>query len=488
MLSPAKLFMENWDSGRRWSGPEVQNFVPPCVEFNKSVSECLRLPDAIESYEALKNLQRGDDNDVKNGRILHILREIDSFFELAHPRSLNRAKLFDRLPLSHWLRKLVYSRLENGFFASTEIYNLVPRGPLIRSAREAFASSAYSFPDQFTFLTVVTKEISIEDRPIQITPMVLDRSVNQGAGLAPTSSGCEKVAFIPIAQLEDHLLVTQTEIKKCAYVDFRLKEGLDAATIIDTVLDDVVFADIVVSGELVVNAEAANRLGPLIGAKPGRTRLLLAGSGNTLETRDDLPWNEARVFNGAGVELWRQRKIWQAGLDSHRAKELGLTPGHDGRVMEQNHAGSEVVVADVDGLGRCVVLICQDIKSAPLASELVRRYQPDWVFVPIMDWGTGITRWAHQEAFGLSILSPARFLIASSLSMVEKLKKTEQPCGLAIGPRLAADEDESRVCQPVYVKSAPHGYGMVEWRGDWGKTSLAYEPPVESQRKDDTTH
>ncbi|PYD04723.1 hypothetical protein DND90_11645 [Pseudomonas syringae pv. maculicola] len=450
--------------------------------------ECLRLPDAIESYEALKNIQRGEKDDIRNGRVFHILQEIDTFFELAHPRSLNRAKLFDKLPLSHWLRKLIYTRLENGFFAATEFHNLVPRGPLLRSAREAFASSAYSFSDQFTFLTVVTKEIPIDDRPIQITPIVLDRSIHQGAGLAPASSGCEKVAFIPIAQLDDHLSVTQTEIKKRAYVDFRLQEDLDAAAIIDTVLDDVGFADIVVSGELTVNAEAANRLGPLIGAKPGRTRLLLAGSGNTLETRDDLPWNEARVFNGVGVELWRQRKIWQAGLDSDRAKELGLTPGHDGRVMEQNHAGSEVVVADVDGLGRCVVLICQDIKSTPLASELIRRYQPDWVFVPIMDWGTGTTRWAHLEAFGLSTLSPARFLIASSLSMVEKLKKSEQPCGLAIGPKLAADEDESRVCQPVYVKSAPHGYGMVEWRGDWGKTSVAYEPSVKSERKDDTTH
>lgn len=114
--------------------------------------------------------------------------------------------------------------------------------------------------------------------------------------------------------------------------------------------------------------------------------MLLAGSGYTVEKRDDLPWNEALVFSGVGVELWRPRKIWQAGLDSARTKELGLMPGRDGRVLEQNHARSEVLGADVDGLGRCIVLICQDIKSAPLASELIRRYQPVWVFAPIMDW------------------------------------------------------------------------------------------------------
>ena len=446
------------------------------------------LPDAVESYDALKNLQIGEDNDIRNGRIFYVLKAIDNFFEIAHPRTLNRAKLFDKFPLSHWLRKVLYSRMEHGSFTASQTHSVVPRGPLLRSAREDFASSAYSFPDQFGFLSVVTKEIHIDDRPIDIRTIVLSRSLDQGAGLAPSSIGCEKVAFIPVAQLDEHLLVTQTEIKNCSYVDFRLEHSLDAAAVIDTVLDDIGFADIVMSGELVVDAGAADRLGPLICAKPGRTRLLLAGTGNTVDERDDLPWNEARVFNGVGVELWRQRKIWQAGLDSARAIELGLTPGRDGRVMEQNHAGSEVVVADVDGLGRCVVLICQDIKSAPLASELLRRYQPDWVFVPIMDWGTATERWAHLEAFDLSTISQARFLIASSLSLVEKLKKTEQPCGLAIGPRFAADEDQGRVCQPAFVKSAPHGYGMVEWRGEWGKTSVAYKSYDELKSKDAITH
>lgn len=488
MQSPADLFMENWDLGRRWSGPEVQNFVSPCAEFKKSVQECLMLSNAVESYGALKNLQVSENDDVRNGRILYILRSIDNFFELVHPRTLNRAKLFDKLPLSHWLRKVLYCRVEYGSFTASETHSLVPRGPLLRSAREDFASSAYSFPDQFGFLSVVTKEIPIDDRPINIITMVLNRSLDQGAGLAPSSNGCEKVAFIPVAQLDEHLLVTQTEIKNCSYVDFRLDLSLDAAAVIDTVLDDVGFADIVMSGELVVDAGAADRLGPLLGAKPGRTRLLLAGTGNTVEERDELPWNEARVFNGLGVELWRQRKIWQAGLDSARAKDLGLIPGNDGRVMEQNHAGSEVIVADVDGLGRCVVLICQDIKSAPLASELLRRFQPDWVFVPIMDWGTATERWAHLEAFDLSTISQARFLIASSLSMVEKLKKAEQPCGLAIGPRFAADQDEGRVCQPAFVNSAPHGYGVVEWRGEWGKTSVTYTSYDVLRKKDGITH
>ena len=72
--------------------------------------------------------------------------------------------------------------------------------------------------------------------------------------------------------------------------------------------------------------------------------------------------------------------------------------------------------------------------------------------------------------------------------MVEKLKKAEQPCGLAIGPRFAADQDEGRVCQPAFVNSAPHGYGVVEWRGEWGKTSVTYTSYDVLRKKDGITH
>ncbi|MFG0272415.1 hypothetical protein [Pseudomonas sp. zjy_14] len=466
----------------------VQKFVSPGAEFETSVQDSLKISDGPASYAALKNLQRGASDAVLNGRIFYILRAIDNFFEIVHPRTVNRAKLLDRLPLEHWLRKLVYARLENGAFAFTESHNLVPRGPLLRSAREPFASSGYSFPDQFAFLSVVVKELSIDERPIQVSTSVFDRSLSQGAGLAPSSSGSEKVAFIPVAQLAEHLNVIQTQSNGYAYVDFQLRNDIDAAAVIDSVLDDIGYADIVMSGELVVDAAAADRLGPLIFAKPGRTRLLLAGSGNTHEKRDDLPWNEARVFNGLGVELWRQRKVWQAGLDSARALDLGLVPGPNGQVMELNHAGEEVVVADIEGLGRCVILICQDIKSSPLASELLKRYQPDWVFVPIMDWGTATKRWAHLEAYELSAKSQARFLIASSLSMVEILHKNEQPCGLAIGPRAAMDDDDSRVCQAALVKGSPHGFGILEWRTNWGKTSVVYAPPAEPEKDQKSTH
>lgn len=475
MPSPADLFMENWDLARKWSGPDVQSFKFPCAEFKRAVSESILISNASESYTALKNLQRGENSAVENGRVMFILGAIDDFFEIVHPRTLNRSKIFGSLPLTHWLRRVVVERLDNGAFSSTATHQLVPRGPLMRSPRGDFASSAYSLADQFAFLAVVRAELSIDERPIRVSTVVKDRSLSQGIGLAPSANGSEKIAFIPIAQLDEHLKVDRFELNGHAYVDFKLDESLDAASVVNSVLCDVGYADIVMAAELMVDEDAADRLSPLIRAAPGRTRILLAGSGNTNDTRDGLPWNEARVLNGSGVELWRQRKIWQAGLDSSRSEDLGLMPGHNGRLMEPNHAGDEVVVADVDGFGRCVVLICQDIQSNPLASEIIRLYQPDWVFVPILDWGAGVKRWAHQRVFELSAISPARFLISSSLSMVQKLKREEQPCGLAIGPKLSTDEDQGRECEAAYAKTSPHGYGMLEWRTGWGKSSLVIE-------------
>ena len=488
MRSPAELFMENWYQGCRWSGPEVQNFVSPCAEFERAIHESLLLPSAQESYDALKNLQRGESLAVANGRILYTLRAIDDFFEIIHPRTQSRSKILDSIPLEHWLRKLIYIRLENGAFSSTEKYQLIPKGPLLRAPREEFSSSGYSFPDQFAFLSVVLKELPIEERPIRISTIVLNRSLSQGAGLAPSSHGSEKVAFIPVGQLNEHLVVEESIQNGHAYVDFRLSDNIDAATVIDTVLDEIGYADIVMSAELMVDAAAADKLSPLMCTRPGRTRILVAGSGNTVETRENLPWNEARVLNGVGVELWRQRKVWQAGLDSERATNLGLTPGTNGRLMEHNHAGEEIVVADVEGLGRCIVLICQDIQSNPLASDLLRIYQPDWVFVPILDWGAGIKRWAHQRAYELSGVSHARFLIASSLSMVERLKKEEQPCGLAIGPKTTTEDDQGRVCEAAYAKASPHGYGMVEWRSGWGNSAITYKPSRTSGDDTGTAH
>ncbi|RMN30499.1 hypothetical protein ALQ61_02401 [Pseudomonas coronafaciens pv. zizaniae] len=473
MLTPADLFMECWEAGRRLSGAVVTNIMLPDNVFKDSVDEALLSEDADESYTKLKSLWADDGTGAAKGRMLIIARAIDSFFNLIHPRALYSAKTWEPISLAHWMREMKSQRQGTGVYARAGKYLLIPKGPLTRDRRDEFASSAYSFSDQFEFLAVVPTQLLNDTMPITVDVITMAQDWSKGVGPA-NSRGDETVAFVPVAQLSEHLHIAERTHNGQHFADFSLAAPLDAAEILKSQIDDVGFADIVFAPELVVDEGAADRLQKLMRNGARQTRIIVAGSGATVEQQDGMSWNEARVMNGRGTELWRQRKVWQAGLDKTRAKALGLTTiPATGLVMEDNHAGSKIIVADIDGFGRCVVLICQDLQANPLASELIRCYQPDWVFVPILDSGAGVARWAHQRAYELSAISPARFLVASSTSMADMLSAGDVPCGLAVGPKNAIGPDAGRMLCTVRAHKLPHGHGILVWRSEgWMKTIM----------------
>ena len=472
MPTPADLFIECWESGRRLSGAVVTNIMLPNSNFGDSVNDALLLAGPDESYNRLKALWADDGSGASKGRMLIIIRAIDYFFNLVHPRILYSARMWEPIPLGHWMRKMKRERQSTGAYATSADYRLIPKGPLTRDIRSEFASSAYSFSDQFEFLSVVPKQVLNDTMPIQINIVVKVQEWAKGVGPA-NSWGDERVAFVPIAQLSDHLNITERTHNGQHFADFSLTPPLDAAAILKSRIDEVGFADIIFAPELVVDEGAADRLQDLIRGGQRQARIIVAGSGATIEQQDGMSWNEARIINGRGMELWRQRKVWPAGLDGSRSQALGLTVPASGLVMEDNQAGDTVTVADIDGFGRYIVLICQDLQANPLASEVIRTYQPDWVFVPILDSGVGVARWAHQRAYELSALSPARFLVVSSTSMANKLSKGEVPCGLAVGPKDAIGPDAGRMLSTVRADQLPHGYGILVWRSEgWMKTLM----------------
>lgn len=472
MLTPANLFIECWESGRRMSGSVVNHIMLPSDSFKIAVNDTLMIPNGEESYLKLKSIWGEDGSGAAKGRMLVIIRAIDSFFHLVHPRELYSASAWAKIPLTHWIRAIKLHRYDHGNYACNQEYRVIPKGPLTRDCRDEFASSAYSFADQFEFLAVAAKEVSNDMNPITVNMTVHKQEWAKGVGPA-NSNGSESVAFVPIAQLPDHLTIVEKSDKNQHYVDFSLSSPLDAAMILKSRIDDFGYADIVIAPELVVNESAADRLQVLIHSGTRQARLIVAGSGATTAQQDGVSWNETRIINGRGNELWRQRKVWQAGLNGCRAQALGLRKPPSGLVMENNHAGDEIVIADVDGFGRCLVLICQDIQANPLAPELIRQYQPDWVFVPILDSGIDIARWAHQRAYELSALSPARFLIASSTSMAELLSLENVPCGLALGPKNSIGPDAGRMLSTVKAHQKPHGHGILVWRSEgWKKTIM----------------
>lgn len=71
-------------------------------------------------------------------------------------------------------------------------------------------------------------------------------------------------------------------------------------------------------------------------------------------------------------------------------------------LMEEIAGSSTVTIVDMDGFGRCIVLICRDFQCQHVVDELTARYQPDWVLTPVLDPGVAVPGWAHQRALASS--------------------------------------------------------------------------------------
>lgn len=143
-------------------------------------------------------------------------------------------------------------------------------------------------------------------------------------------------------------------------------------------------------------------------------------------------------------------------------------------------AGHELVVGDVDGLGRILLLICQDLKLDQ-AAALLKELQPDWVLVPVLDCGVGPARWTHFSASELSGKSYARFVVGSSLSLARMVNLASPSCLMGIGPREtnnAADLPRACLTAASVVGEHPE-YAALTWRvGTWQQSSTVVVDPA----------
>lgn len=447
----------------------------PSPGFNDAVKAALLNDDEQESCSTIKALLEDPSHGVLKGKVLEVLREIDAFLYCIHPRVLLHPSMgVVEFSIRHWARLLKARRLIHGCFIEVDGYKVVPRGPLVRLPRPEYASSATSFPDRFSALSVVP--CVLNNDMVEVKVRHVTKSSNIVSGVRPgRRTGQETIAFIPVAEEADDIVLTQRSTSASNFVDFRASPSLDVVDVISRTLNAIGYVDIAIAPELVVSAEASISLIEKIRLNPGQHRIFVAGTGHTVELEDGQAWNEGRVLNGLGGVIWKQRKFWQAGIDKQRAVDFSLEPPAAGKyLLEDNASGEEIIVADIDGFGRCIMLICQDVQARPLADELIRLFQPDWVFAPILDIGIGDGRWVHARTFELSALSPARFLVATSTSLAAKLGIKGVACGLAVGPKGGSEIDSGRVSTlAIADKSRGHNYSLVEWQEDWGTTVMS---------------
>lgn len=488
METPAHLFINYWVDAATWKASLIRNVGRPSEAFTQELIKALSEDDGESSAAQLYDLIELSTDGKKKGRILILLETIDNFFYQIHPRALHHPLMsYINLGKNHWLKFLQTKRTLHGCYLSLGDRQLIPKGPLTRDFRPVNAANADCFRDRFFSLSVVQSGSSVNEVPVSISVKV--RAAGSPNGIA--SEGIYKdrrVAFIPLAEEDTHLDVAQRLAGGVSFVDFKAARCLDVVEKTLDAISRIGYSDIIIAPELVVSEGDSRLIGAGIRKDAGRFRAFLAGSGHTIDKENDQAWNESSFYNGAGAVVFRQRKIWLSDINKKRAAEFGLDITAP-TLMEDNASGEDFIVADLDGFGRCVVLICQDLNASPLAEFVIGNYQPDWVFVPVLDVGVEIGRWFHKRILELSDLSPARFLVSSSLSLAKRAKYDDVACGLAFGPLDVGDSHCDCVCDCncAYVPDPKRislvkvgaddqkGFGVVDWQEAWKSTRIYFK-------------
>lgn len=485
MKTVVHLFLENWlivrkaNSAHRRSAPRVE------VNIEKAIQDALSLSKGQEAAQALRGLiaaapEGTPEADYKLlGLRLRIMECIDRAFAPIHPRSFEDSES-DTFP--NWLLEARADRRQHGIFGrcpdrddhtGQEIgadLALIFRGPILRSQRYEYASSAENLADRFSYLSVVKMNHTLRYSPIAVEFTVVDQRAGQGVDDGTRALGAERICVIPVAEEFKHLELAPRIVDGRRYVAFSPASSFNPAATLLTALRRENDLDIALVPEFVMSPAAHDEVLTSLQADPVQCRLLLAGTANTTD-RDvtGKPWNEAVVTNRYGVELWRQRKLWPSELTPERAHDYGITETDgDGPFHEDITSGSCIKVVDIDTLGRCVILICQDITAPDLTTALIAEVQPDWVFVPILDRGFAKKGWFKDLGQHLCTLSQARLVGICSTALPRKdatLKYCLQMFCTEVGEnRFVPWRAVSLLAAEGVPGAAIHHFGVTGWK------------------------
>jgi hypothetical protein len=295
--SPADLFLCLFAQAEEMGSFKRSTALDKDVKFKLSIESALKENSAHDAFTAVEDLlSKGGGLPAEvNGRILMAMQAIDALFYLIHPRAQFVPAVKSARKLPGWLRDLRDARFISGRYAQNERFNLVPRGPLVRRDRDENASNAESLLYRFTALTPVPTTLCIDTREINVEHVVIGLGAIDGV-IAGKRAGHEEVVFIPLAEKKADLVLNVRTTPEKPYVDFRLNPTLNAGNIIYEVLKNTGTVDIAFAPELVTKEEHADNLAALLNASPVLSRMIIAGSGQTMAlSPDGLAWNEARI-------------------------------------------------------------------------------------------------------------------------------------------------------------------------------------------------
>lgn len=465
-MSICQAFMQMWQAASAWLPSELAISDVGRMDRKADLDELLETGAPAFVQSVIGHLSSETGAAEIRGVILDAMSVIDMAFLRIHPRSVilsSKAGVAVKIP--EWLLDFRRKRLETGKYACSEQSYLIPRGPLCRRSRGDYDCSGESLLDRFSALSVVPKVLHIHGTPFDIDVRVLAPGVDNGVS-AMAEQGKEKVAAIPVGIEKEHIKFDVAQRYSSYFARYSASSQINVVeSVIASLQACGAEADIAVASEFFVSEEAADEIVQKFHEIDDAPSVFVAGSGNTLDQQSDQSWNESRVYNSLGIELWRQRKLWPSGINLASAQLYGMSTVTSGPVKEDNASGDHVVVMDLDGVGRCVVLICQDLQAPTLAEDLIINYQPDWVFVPILDTNANPGRWGHQRSFALSNKSQAKFIIVTS-SALGKYNPSDDDCfAMLVGPMDPKDNDTPRRAYALLREKdfVRDGYAAIQW-------------------------
>lgn len=451
-----------------WRGREAKEF--PAILALLEAAATVDVPLDIVAY--LEGSQVSFPCEVKKTleRAFVVMCALDQAAMRIHPSVKSRIS-GRSAPTGGMLSAMRTDRTITGFYAEIEGCGFViPKGRLMPGLDRVKGDeqSGASLAHQFSFLSFLPLQPNLTLRPKAFPPNRL--TVTDGAA--------QRVGLAPIAEDHDDLAFSASERNKRAFLDtvpgsVKLEERI-RETVLSMLGDG---AGLIVLPELVTSHQAIDDLSEILRRSPiSQSAAILVGSGPSSEKDQglDRPYNEAVILSGTGEELFRQRKLNPFNMNWQRMKDCQLerAAGHEEHFhMEDCAVGNELVVCDIHGLGRIVVLICEDLEQQVPGGNVCLHVLPDWILTPVLDVQLDFGRWEHRRAMEVSRKTLSRVVISCSASLqVRALGKEKLAEAGKICTGLCLDGLNNLRVKQISVGGKSSGQrAVVEWNSETWK-------------------
>jgi hypothetical protein len=145
--------------------------------------------------------------------------------------------------------------------------------------------------------------------------------------------------------------------------------------------------------------------------------------------------NYVIILDSTGQEICRQDKLFRWNLNKTQIERYGLDTDLNAKsaeIKENIVGGTEVVVLDLEDIGRVITLICADVNENAPGDWLLAHVRTDWLNAPIMDKSTCWTfdpkgihgPWVTRRAYRAACASQCKVVVSNSMTLTHRLNRT----------------------------------------------------------------